>query len=194
MQVLAYATGFAVVACLILVVAALCTAAGRADAMAAAQRVDERCSEAGVQGALADDHTACDARTALRGRRAWVFSSSTPHAGLRLTGHGGTALPPRGEALALRVAGMAINADVPIIVPSHEGGPLEGTALVGVSVPFEDGRIGALVVAGGPGMAARPWITHVLQELAIEQAELSVPAVADHRAGRFTVTGRPALR
>jgi hypothetical protein len=178
--------GFAVVACLILVMAALCSVAGRADAMAAARTVDERISEAG----LADDRTACDARTALRGRRAWVFSSASAHAGLRLTGHGGTALPSCGEALALRVAGMAINADVPIIVPCHEGGPLEGTALVGVSVPFEDGRTGALVVAGGPGMAARPWITHVLQELAIEQAELSVPAASEQRADRFTITRR----
>jgi hypothetical protein len=182
--------GFAVVACLILVMVALCAAAGRADAMAAARTVDERMSEAGAQAALADDHTACDARTALRGRRAWVFSSTSAHAGLRLTGCGGKVLPARGEVLALRVAGMAINADVPVIVPSHEGGPLEGTALVGVSVPFADGRIGALVVAGGPGMAARPWITQVLQELAIEQAELSVPAADDQRANRFTVTGR----
>jgi hypothetical protein len=192
MQVLAYATGFAVVICLILATVALCVAAGRADAMAIVSQVDERLSSDGVhEVGLADDRTALDARTALRGRRAWVFSSSPAHAGLRLTGRGGATLAPSGETLALRVAGMAINADVPIIVPSQTGGSLEGTALVGVAVPFEDGRTGALVVAGGPGMAARPWITHVLQELAIERAELNVPAPPDQqRADRFTVARR----
>jgi hypothetical protein len=191
MQVLAYATGIAVVMCLILATIALCAAAGRADAMAAVHHVDERMSRRGEEAGLVDDRTALDARKALRGRRAWVFSSSPVHAGLRLTGRGGATLPPSGEALALRVAGMAINADVPIIVPSQAGGPLDGVALVGVAVPFEDGRTGALVVAGAPGMAARPWITHVLQELAIERAELNVPAPPDQqRADRFTVARR----
>jgi hypothetical protein len=190
MQVLAYGTGIAVVICLILATLALCAAAGRADAMAADGPVDERSRPLAAEDGLVDDRTALDARKALRGRRAWVFSSSPPHAGLRLTGRGGTALPPTGEALALRVAGMAINADVPIIVPAKAGGPLDGTALVGVSVPFEDGRTGALVVAGSPGMASRPWITHVLQELAIERAELNVPAPPDQRADRFTVDRR----
>jgi hypothetical protein len=191
MQVLAYATGFAVVMCLILATIALCAAAGRADAMATAHHVDERTSPEGVEEGLIDDRTALDARKALRGRRAWVFSSSPAQAGLRLTGRGGATLPPSGEALALRVAGMAINADVPIIVPSQAGGPLDGVALVGVAVPFEDGRTGALVVAGAPGMASRPWITHVLQELAIERAELNVPAPPDQqRADRFTVARR----
>jgi hypothetical protein len=194
MQVLAYATGIAVVICLILATLALCAAAGRADAMAADRNVDKRSSRAGVEEGLVDDRTALDARKALRGRRAWVFSSSPAHAGLRLTGRGGATLPPSGEAMALRVAGMAINADVPIIVPSRAGGPLDGTALVGVSVPFEDGRTGALVVAGGPGMAARPWITHVLQELAIERAELNVPAPPDQRADRFTTARRDPAR
>lgn len=190
MQVLVYATGVAVVACLILATVALCVAAGRADAVAADRGVDGRSSRLGADEALVDDRTALDARKALRGRRAWVFSSAPAHAGLRLTGRGGATLPPSGEALALRVASMAINADVPIIVPSRAGGSLEGTALVGVAVPFEDGRTGALVVAGGPGMAARPWITHVLQELAIERAELNVPAPPDQRADRFTVDRR----
>ncbi len=191
MQVLAYATGLAVVMCLILATVALCAAAGRADAMATAHHVDERTSRDGVEEGLVDDRTALDARKALRGRRAWVYSSSPAQAGLRLTGRGGATLPPSGEALALRVAGMAINADVPIIVPSQTGGPLDGMALVGVAVPFEDGRTGALVVAGAPGMAARPWITHVLQELAIERAELNVPAPPDQqRADRFTVARR----
>jgi hypothetical protein len=190
MQVLAYATGIAVVICLILATLALCAAAGRADAMATDLHVDERSRHVAAEEGLVDDRTALDARKALRGRRAWVFSSSPAHAGLRLTGRGGAALQPSGEGLALRVAGMAINADVPIIVPGKAGGPLEGTALVGVSVPFEDGRTGALVVAGGPGMASRPWITHVLQELAIERAELNVPAPPDQRADRFTVAGR----
>lgn len=190
MQVLAYATGIAVVMCLILATLALCAAAGRADAMAADRQVDERSSAVAVEAGLVDDRTALDARKALRGRRAWVFSSPPSQVGLRLTGRGGVALPPAGEALALRVAGMAINADVPIIVPGKAGGPLDDTALVGVSVPFEDGRTGALVVAGGPGMAARPWITHVLQELAIERAELNVPAPPDQRADRFTVARR----
>ncbi len=36
-------------------------------------------------GGLVDDRTALDARKALRGRRAWVFSSSPAYAGLRLT-------------------------------------------------------------------------------------------------------------
>jgi len=187
MQVLVYATGIAVAVCLVLVTIALCAAAGRADAMAADRRLDEHTSRPEAQGALADDRTALDARKALRGRRAWVFSSSPAHAGLRLTGRGGAALSPAGEGMALRVAGMAINADVPIIVPGKPGGPLDGTALVGVSVPFEDGRTGALVVAGGAGMASRPWITHVLLELAIERAELNVPAPPDQRADRFTV-------
>ena len=156
-----------------------------------AHQVDERTSPSGEEAGLVDDRTALDARKALRGRRAWVFSSSPTQAGLRLTGRGGATLPPSGEALALRVAGMAINADVPIIVPSKAGGPLDGMALVGVAVPFEDGRTGALVVAGAPGMAARPWITHVLQELAIERAELNVPAPPDQqRADRFTVARR----
>ncbi len=190
MQVLAYATGIAVVICLILATLALCAAAGRADAMAADRPVDERSRRLAAEEGLVDDRTALDARKALRGRRAWVFSSSPSRVGLRLTGRGGVALPPSGEALALRVAGMAINADVPVIVPGTAGGPLEGTALVGVSVPFEDGRTGALVVAGGPGMASRPWITHVLQELAIERAELNVPAPPDQRADRFTVARR----
>jgi hypothetical protein len=190
MQVLAYATGIAVVICLILATVALCAAAGRADAMATVGSVDERLSRAAAQEGLVDDRTALDARKALRGRRAWVFSSSPAHAGLRLTGHGGVTLPPSGEALALRVAGMAIHADVPIIVPGKAGGPLNDTALVGVSVPFQDGRSGALVVAGGLGMASRPWITHVLQELAIERAELNVPAPPDQRADRFTVARR----
>jgi hypothetical protein len=190
MQVLAYATGIAVVICLILATVALCVAAGRADAMTTADQVDERSIREGAEVGLVDDRTALDARKALRGRRAWVFSSSPTHAGLRLTGRGGATLPPSGEALALRVAGMAINADVPIIVPGQTGGSLEGTALVGVAVPFEDGRTGALVVAGGPGMAARPWITNVLQELAIERAELNVPAPPDQRADRFTVARR----
>ncbi len=190
-QVLAYATGIAVVICLILATVALCAAAGRADAMTIAGDMDERSSRATAEAGLVDDRTALDARRALRGRRAWVFSSSPTQAGLRLTGRGGVALPPSGEALALRVAGMAINADVPIIVPGEAGGRLEGTALVGVAVPFEDGRTGALVVAGGSGMAARPWITHVLQELAIERAELNVPAPPDQqRADRFTVARR----
>lgn len=189
-QVLAYATGIAVLVCLILAVLALCAAAGRADAMAIDLHVDERLSRAVGEEGLVDNRTALDARKALRGRRAWVFSSSPAHAGLRLTGRGGAALPPSGEALALRVAGMAIHADVPIIVPGKAGGPLDDTALVGVSVPFHDGRTGALVVAGGPGMASRPWITHVLQELAIERAELNVPAPPDQRADRFTVTRR----
>jgi hypothetical protein len=190
MQVLAYATGIAVVICLILATLALCAAAGRADVMATDLHVDERLRHVAAEEGLVDDRTALDARKALRGRRAWVFSSSSSHAGLRLTGRGGVALPPSGEGLALRVAGMAINADVPIIVPGKAGGPLEGTALVGVSVPFEDGRTGALVVAGGSGMASRPWITHVLQELAIERAELNVPAPPDQRADRFTVARR----
>jgi hypothetical protein len=190
MQVLAYATGIAVVICLILATLALCAAAGRADAMATDLRVDERSSRLAAEDGLVDDRTALDARKALRGRRAWVFSSSPSHVGLRLTGRGGVTLPPTGEALALRVAGMAINADVPIIVPAKAGGPLDGMALVGVSVPFEDGRTGALVVAGSPGMASRPWITHVLQELAIERAELNVPAPPDQRADRFTVARR----
>jgi hypothetical protein len=192
MDVLAYVAGFVAVASLTVVMVALCAAAGRADALAGIKDVDERSLPAAAEGDLADDRTALDARRALRGRRAWVYSSSTTHAGLRLTGRGGSALPSPGEALALRVAGMAINADVPIIVPGQAGGPLEGMALVGVSVPFEDGRTGALVVAGGAGMAARPWIAHVLQELAIERAELSVPAAPDQRAGRFTVAGGTA--
>jgi hypothetical protein len=186
MHLVAYATGLAVLACLILLVVALCSAAGRADAMAAARKLDERMTPAEPPADLTDDRTALDARKALRGRRAWVFSSPSAHAGLRLTGRGGTALTPRGEALALRVAGMAINAEVPVIVPGHGGGPLEGTTLIGVSVPFDDGRSGALVVAGGEGLAARPWVTHVLTELAIERAELGVPAAPDQRAGRFT--------
>jgi hypothetical protein len=190
MQVLVYATGIAVVSCLILATIALCVAAGRADAMAADRHADERTSRPAAEEGLVDDRTALDARKALRGRRAWVFSSSATHAGLRLTGRGGAVLPPSGEALALRVAGMAIHADVPIIVPGKAGGPLDDTALVGVSVPFEDGRSGALVVAGGSGMASRPWITHVLQELAIERAELNVPAPPDQRADRFTVERR----
>lgn len=190
MHVLAYAMGFSAVACLIMMMVALCTAAGRADAMAATRSMDERTSRAAAEAGLVDDGTALDARRALRGRRAWVFSSPATHAGLRLTGRGGAALPTSGEALALRVAGMAINADVPIIVPGLAGGPLEGMALVGVSVPFEDGRSGALVVAGGAGMASRPWITHVLRELAIERAELNVPAPPDQRADRFTVARR----
>ncbi len=191
-QVLAYATGIAVLVCLILATLALCAAAGRADAKAVELRVDERLSRAAAAGkGLVDDRTALDARKALRGRCAWVFSSSPTHAGLRLTGHGGVTLPPSDEALALRVAGMAIHADVPIIVPGKPGGLLDDTALVGVSVPFQDGRTGALVVAGGPGMASRPWITHVLQELAIERAELNVPAPPDQRADRFTAARRP---
>lgn len=190
MQVLVYATGIAVVTCLILATVALCAAAGHADIVAADRNVDKRSSLREAQEALVDDRTALDARKALRGRRAWVFSSSPSRAGLRLTGRGGEALAPSGEALALRVAGMAINADVPIIVPGKAGGPLNGTALVGVSVPFDDGRTGALVVAGGPGMTSRPWITHVLQELAIERAELNVPAPPDQRADRFTVARR----
>jgi hypothetical protein len=190
MQVLVYATGIAMVVCLIGATIALCAAAGRADVMAADRILDERSSRPGAEDGLVDDRTALDARKALRGRRAWVFSSAPTPAGLRLTGRGGPTLPPSGEALALRVAGMAINADAPIIVPGRAGGPLEGTALVGVAVPFEDGRTGALVVAGDPGMAARPWITHVLQELAIERAELNVPAPPDQRAGRFTVDRR----
>ena len=190
MQVLVAMTGVAVVMCLTLVAVALCTAAGRADATAADRRVDKRSSFPGEEEGLVDDRTALDARKALRGRRAWVFSSSPSHAGLRLTGRCGAALPPSGEGMALRVACMAINADVPIIVPGKAGGTLDGTALVGVSVPFEDGRSGALVVAGGPGMAARPWIIHVLQELAIERAELNVPAPPDQRADRFTVARR----
>ena len=190
MQVLAYATGIVVVICLILATLALCAAAGRADAMAVDRQMDERSSRAAAEEVLVDDRTALDARKALRGRRAWVFSSSPAHTGLRLTGRGGPTLPPSGEGLALRVAGMAINADVPIIVPAEANGPLDGAALVGVSVPFEDGRTGALVVAGGPGMASRPWITHVLQELAIERAELNVPAPPDQRADRFTVARR----
>ena len=193
-QVLAYATGIAVLVCLMLATLALCAAAGRADAMAVDVRADERLSRAAAAAAdkgLVDDRTALDARRALRGRRAWVFSSAPTHAGLRLTGQGGATLPPSGEALALRVAGMAIHADVPIIVPGKPGGLLDDTALVGVSVPFQDGRAGALVVAGGPGMASRPWITHVLQELAIERAELNVPAPPDQRADRFTADRRP---
>jgi hypothetical protein len=189
-QVLAYAMGIAVAISLVGAMVALCVAAGHADAMASHRHADKRSSHSGAEEDLVDDRTALDARKALRGRRAWVFSSSPAHAGLRLTGRGGAVLSPSGEALALRVASMAINADVPIIVPSRAGGPPDGTALVGVSVPFEDGRTGALVVAGGPGMAARPWITHVLQELAIERAELNVPAPPDHRAGRFTVARR----
>jgi hypothetical protein len=190
MQVLAYATGIAVVVCLILATLALCAAAGRADAMSAVGPVDERSKLPAAQEGLVDDRTALDARKALRGRRAWVFSSSPTHTGLRLTGRGGVTLPPTGEALALRVAGMAIHADVPIIVPGKAGGPLQDTALVGVSVPFQDGRTGALVVAGGPSMASRSWITHVLQELAIERAELNVTAPPDQRADRFTVARR----
>jgi hypothetical protein len=190
MQVLAYATGIAVLVCLILATLALCAAAGRADAMSSVRPVDERSSRPVEQEGLVDDRTALDARKALRGRRAWVFSSSPAHGGLRLTGHGGVTLPPSGEALALRVAGMAIHADVPIIVPGKPGGVLDDTALVGVSVPFQDGRTGALVVAGGPGMASRPWITHVLQELAIERAELNVPAPPDQRADRFAADRR----
>ncbi len=191
-QVLAYATGIAVLVCLVLAVLALCAAAGRADAATIDLRMDERMSRvAAAEECLVDDRTALDARNALRGRRAWVFSSSPARTGLRLTGRGGAMLPPSGEALALRVAGMAIHADVPIIVPGKAGGPLADTALVGVSVPFQDGRTGALVVAGGPGMASRPWITHVLQELAIERAELNVPAPPDQRADRFTVARRP---
>jgi hypothetical protein len=191
MPAVAYVASVAVVVCLILGTVALCLAAGRADAMAAvSEGVDERSSRATTEASLVDDHTAFDARQALRGRRAWVFSAPSVHAGLRLTGRGGAALQPRGEALALRVAAMAISADVPVIVPGLANGPLEGTALIGVAVPFADGRRGALVVAGGAGMAERPWIAHVLQELAIERAELSVPAAPDRRADRFTVAGR----
>jgi hypothetical protein len=191
MSAVAYAAGVAAVACLILVTVALCVTAGRADATATVpEGVDGRSSQAAADMPLIDDHTAFDARKALRGRRAWVFSAPSAHTGLRLSGRGGTALPPRGEALALRVAAMAISADVPVIVPGLAGGSLEGTALIGVAVPFADGRRGALVVAGGAGMAERPWITHVLQELAVERAELGVPAAPDRRADRFTVAGR----
>ena len=64
MEVVAYAAGLAVVACLIVVVVALCTAAGRADAMAAARNLDGRSSGAPAETGLVDDRTALDARKA----------------------------------------------------------------------------------------------------------------------------------
>jgi hypothetical protein len=186
---LTWMVGGGMAACLFLTTLALCAAAGRADAAAREQAggVVERPLRHDALPAGPDDLTARQIRTTLRGRSAWVFSSPAAHARLGLTGRAGVAVPPAGEALALRVAGLAINGEVPVIVPAAASGPLGDTVLIGVAVPFADGRAGALVVAGGSGMAARPWIAHVLQELAIERAELGVPVRCDARAERFTV-------
>jgi hypothetical protein len=108
------------------------------------------------------------------GRRAWVFASPAPHARLRLTDADGTQVPHEAEGLALRVAGMAINIELPVIVLGGAGGPLADAAFLGVHVPFSDGRLGALVVAGGHGLAARTTLARALADLAAAQ----VPAVA----------------
>ncbi|WP_445149624.1 hypothetical protein [Baekduia sp. Peel2402] len=192
---LTWMVGCGVAACStfgVLLVMALCASASRADAEAAGHRTrlgagddDRRATAAGP-----DDRAARHLRTALRARTGWVFSASDARGPLVATGRGGAVVPPAGEALALRAARLAVLNDVPIIVPVAPGGPLGEAVLVGVAVPFADGRTGALVVAGGGGMATRPWATHVLQELAIERAELGMPVASAARSERFTVARR----
>jgi hypothetical protein len=111
------------------------------------------------------------ARDMARGRRAWQFTSTSPHARLQLADAHGEGTPPEAEALALRVAGLAINADLPVIVLGPAGGPLADAAFVAVPVPFRDWRIGALVVAGGHGLAARTRLAAALGELAASGAD-----------------------
>lgn len=170
-------------AAVLLLTMALCAAAGRADADAARRDAPHDAPDAGRQGAETfapvrhasarpDDGTAADARRAIRGRAAWVFSNPTGHAHLQLRGVDGAPLPASCEALALQAAGLAINAaGVPVVVPTATGGALRGAALLAVAIPFPDGRSGALVVAGAAGLATRPWATRALQELAVERAE-----------------------
>lgn len=176
-----------------LLVLALCATASRADRATTGQRARLGSSADDRRVAGPDDRVARHLRTALHGRTGWVFSTSSasePRGQLVATGRGGAVVPPAGEALALRAARLAVLNEVPIIVPVAPGGPLGEATFVAVAVPFADGRTGALVVAGGGGMAMRPWTTHVLQELAIERAELGIPVAAAARSERFTVARR----
>jgi hypothetical protein len=104
------------------------------------------------------------ARTALRGRRAWVYASPTAHARLQETGTCG----PVGEAddpgAPLLAAGMAVNDDGPVVVP------LGAETFVAVPVPFADGRPGAIVVSGGPGLAGRALAAEHLSRVAARLA------------------------
>lgn len=175
------AVGFGMAAIVALTMAvAMCSAAGQADAHT---RRDATGVPSGPSGP--DDRTAAEARRALRARAAWVFANPTGHARLQRTGrHGAVTWLDAADALALRVAGLAINTDVPVVVPTANRGALDGLVLVAIAIPFADGRAGALVVAGGPGFLARPWSVEVLQELAVERAELgaSAPVAVERRA------------
>ncbi|HEY6760500.1 MAG TPA: hypothetical protein VI318_13460 [Baekduia sp.] len=123
--------------------------------------------------AHADVAAARAARDATDGRHAWVFASAAPHARLRLTGRDADAdddrAAPEAEGLALRTAGVAINAELPVAVLGAADGPLADAAFIGVPLPFIDGRVGALVVAGGVGLAARRAAVDALVELASAQ-------------------------
>jgi hypothetical protein len=119
----------------------------------------------------ADEGVARAARDMTRGRRAWVFASPAPHARLRLTGAHGTGVPAQAEELALRVAGVAINAGLPVVVLPDAAGPLADAAFYGVPVPFDDGRVGALVVVAGQAIATRPGVADALLDLASAQVQ-----------------------
>lgn len=117
-----------------------------------------------------DDAVAHRARVAVRGRAAWVYASPSAHGRLRWTGadgHGTNA----GESLAVRVAGLAINGELAVVVPAPGG------AVAAVPVPFGDGRIGALVVACGRWGAVAPRALETLGALAEARASHGTPPV-----------------
>jgi hypothetical protein len=95
------------------------------------------------------DLFARQARTAVRARHSWVYASPSAHAALSLTGACGPDASDEADGAPLRAAGMAVNGDQPVVLPLVE------RTLVAVPVPFADGRIGAIVVAGAAGLAQR---------------------------------------
>ncbi|WCB94652.1 hypothetical protein DSM104299_03390 [Baekduia alba] len=112
------------------------------------------------------------ARDATGAQRAWVFASVAPHARLRLTGSDGGAVPEAADALALRTAGVAINAELAVVVLGEAPGPLADAAFLGVPVPFVDGRMGALVVIGGQPLVAGRAAADALVALAWAQVQV----------------------
>jgi hypothetical protein len=95
------------------------------------------------------DEFARAACTAVRARSSWVYASPTSHAALALAGCCGPDAPDGADGAPLRVAGMAVNRTLPVVVAAGEA------TLLGVPVAFEDGRVGAIVVTGGARLAHR---------------------------------------
>jgi len=134
---------------------ALCAAAARGDRVLVTAEDGGRCPAVDDEPVHAGDDVARRARAAVRGRRAWVFATPTEHGHLSVVGEHGPGEVGPVQSFAVRVAGLAINAELPVIVPGPADGSLGETALVGVPLPFADGRIGALVVAGRRSVLAQ---------------------------------------